>query len=140
MKVSHFTPMFVENVPASVQEGVLYISMEYATAIHRCACGCGIEVVTPITPTDWKLTYDGSVSLHPSIGNWSFPCRSHYWIRNNRVRWAESWTDEEVQRNREVDALRKQEHYAQIAPKGNLTDRHTQRDTLWTRIKGWFYR
>ncbi|WP_353963011.1 DUF6527 family protein [Streptomyces sp. NBC_00365] len=38
------------------------------------SCGCGRKVVTPLAPQEWKLTLDGvSVSLHPSIGNWSFP-------------------------------------------------------------------
>jgi hypothetical protein len=41
---------------------------------------------SPLSPTDWKLTFDGvSVSLHPSDGNWSFPCRSHYRIEYNRA-------------------------------------------------------
>jgi hypothetical protein len=35
----------------------------------------------PISPADWQLAYDGdTVSLTPSIGNWGFPRRSHYWI------------------------------------------------------------
>jgi hypothetical protein len=52
----------------------------------KCACGCGKEVVTPLSATDWKLIFDGkTVSLDPSIGNWGFPCRSHYWVRNNRM-------------------------------------------------------
>jgi hypothetical protein len=47
----------------------------------KCCCGCGHEVVTPFSPTDWKLTFDCvSVSLYPSIGNWSPPCRAHYFI------------------------------------------------------------
>ena len=77
---------FVDAVPATRQEGKLYISIKYRTAIHSCFCGCGMKVVTPIRPTGWRLTYDGdAVSLHPSIGNWSFKCRSHYWIENNRA-------------------------------------------------------
>ena len=28
------------------------------------------------------------MSLVPSIGNWSLPCQSHYWITDNRVRFA----------------------------------------------------
>jgi hypothetical protein len=69
---------FVASIPDRLAEHTLYVSMEYATVAHQCCCGCGLEVVTPLSPTDWKLTYDGvSVSLHPSIGNWSFPCRSH---------------------------------------------------------------
>src|SRR5712664_1055270 len=85
MKLSH---NFVRSVPEALEQGVLYVSIEYATAIHRCCCGCGKEVVTPLSPRDWKLTFDGeTVSLHPSIGNWSFPCRSHYWIKQDRVEW-----------------------------------------------------
>jgi hypothetical protein len=79
---------FVEYVPEfeQVQEGVLYISMPYATAVHKCMCGCGMEVVTPLSPKDWKLTFDGKVvTLAPSIGNWKFKCRSHYWIKKNVV-------------------------------------------------------
>lgn len=80
---------FVEFMPSELQEGVLYVSIQYATAIHTCACGCGNKVVTPISPGDWQLLFDGnSVSLTPSIGNWQFPCRSHYWITSNKVCWA----------------------------------------------------
>jgi hypothetical protein len=47
----------------------------------------------PLKPADWQLTFDGkTVSFHPSIGNWNFPCRSHYWIRNNRAGWDEDWS------------------------------------------------
>jgi hypothetical protein len=86
---------FVELMPKEIEDGVLYISMEYATAIHLCACGCGNKVVTPLSPKDWKLTFDGdSISLSPSIGNWNFDCKSHYWIKNNNVRWDNSWPNE----------------------------------------------
>ena len=70
-------PKFVEFIPKDLEDGIIYISMEYATATHKCVCGCGLRVVTPFSPTDWTLIYDGkSVSLDPSIGNWSFPCGS----------------------------------------------------------------
>ena len=73
---------FVEYVPSVLDDGILYISMEYRTAVHLCVCGCGNKIVTPITPTDWQLTFDGkSVSLSPSIGNWNFECKSHYFIK-----------------------------------------------------------
>jgi len=86
------THKFVKSVPETLEDGVLYVSVEYATVIHRCCCGCGQEVVTPLSPNDWELTFDGkSISLSPSIGNWSFKCQSHYWIRNNRVEWAPKW-------------------------------------------------
>ena len=57
---------FVEIIPDAVEDGVLYISLKYCTAIHKFVCGCGNEVVTPISPTDWKLIFDGkTVSLSP---------------------------------------------------------------------------
>ena len=99
---------FVEFVPDVVEEGKLYISIEYATVVHKCCCGCGKEVVTPLSPADWKLIFDGkTISLDPSIGNWSFPCRSHYWIRNNRVRWAENWPQSLIDANREQQCDRR---------------------------------
>lgn len=89
MTHSHLRHEFVTSVPNELEHAVLYVSMPYATAIHLCACGCGAEVVTPISPSDWQLQYDGeSVTLTPSIGNWRLPCRSHYWIRRNRIIWA----------------------------------------------------
>jgi len=95
---------FVEHIPEELEEGVLYVSITYATAAHKCACGCGREVITPFTPTDWKMTFDGeTMSLAPSIGNWNFECQSHYWIRRGRVRWAPRWSREEIDRGRARD-------------------------------------
>jgi hypothetical protein len=103
---------FVEFIPSTRKDGVIYVSIKYATAVHNCCCGCGNKVVTPISPTDWKLTYDGeTISLYPSVGNWSFGCRSHYWITNNRIRWASSWTNEQIQQGKARDQEVKQEYY-----------------------------
>jgi len=99
---------FVEYIPTALEEGTLYISIAFATAVHRCFCGCRQEVVTPITPTDWSLIFDGeSVSLEPSIGNWGFDCQSHYWIRRNRVIWAGRWTAQQIAEGRALDRSRK---------------------------------
>ena len=87
-----FRVVFVDYMPSLIDEGVLYVSMLNHTAIHLCACGCGEKVVTPIAPNRWFLTYDGeTISLNPSIGNWSFVCKSHYFIQNNRVLWCEKF-------------------------------------------------
>jgi hypothetical protein len=95
---------FVDNIPENLLEGEIYISIKFATAIHKCCCGCGHEVVTPLSPTDWKLIFDGvSISLHPSIGNWDFDCRSHYWIKKNRVRWASNMTNDEIKQIKNWD-------------------------------------
>ena len=80
---------FVESAPEALDDGVLYVSIPYSTALHLCPCGCGSEIVTPISRQGWTLAFDGeSISLHPSIGNWNYPCRSHYWIRRDRIEWA----------------------------------------------------
>ena len=103
---------FVEIIPDAVEDGVLYISLKYCTAIHKCVCGCGNEVVTPISPTDWKLIFDGkTVSLSPSIGNWSFNCQSHYWIKRNKIVYAREWDKEEIQFGRTNDEKRKAKYY-----------------------------
>lgn len=92
---------FVEFVPKELREGILYVSMQYKTVVHKCVCGCGNKVVTPITPKDWKLTYDGkTITLYPSIGNWNFPCQSHYYIIENEVRYVRKWSIKEIKSNR----------------------------------------
>ncbi|MFV0453908.1 MAG: DUF6527 family protein [Pseudomonas sp.] len=89
MKVGSFRHEFMDYLPEELSEGTLYISLPHRTVAHLCACGCRREVVTPLAPTEWGLYFDGvNVSLHPSIGNWNFACRSHYFIRNSQVRWA----------------------------------------------------
>lgn len=103
---------FVEFIPDTLEDGVLYVSITYSTAAHCCCCGCGKEVVTPIAPTDWQLTFDGeSVSLHPSIGNWSFPCQSHYWIKRNAIRWASTLSRHEIAAGRAHDRFAKQRYF-----------------------------
>src|SRR5574341_179498 len=103
-RILRLYPKFVKAFPEVLEQGVLYVSVEYATVAHSCCCGCGSRVITPLSPKDWKMTYDGeSVSLTPSIGNWSYPCQSHYWIRDNGVVWARHWSREEVREAREAE-------------------------------------
>jgi hypothetical protein len=124
---SHLGHEFVEFIPAELAEGILYISIPYATAAHLCACGCGRKVVTPFTATDWRLIYDGdSVSLRPSVGNWSFPCRSHYVISKNRIRWAEDWSKEKIEKNRSCDRRAKSRRFNELEPPGPLDDAPAQ--------------
>lgn len=112
---------FVEFIPDELKQGTIYVSIRFATASHLCLCGCGNKVVTPIRPTDWTLIFDGkAISLDPSIGNWSFPCQSHYWIRKNRVQWAPRWSREQIQSGRLGDSYTKQSYFegAQAAGEG----------------------
>jgi len=112
-------PRFVEDIPVTLDEGVLYISMRYRTALHKCVCGCGNEVVTPFSPTDWELRFYGdTVSLSPSIGNWNFDCQSHYWIVKNQVRHSGKWNDWQINNGRLRDRERKEAYFA----KDSLSD------------------
>ena len=88
-RLDELTPEFVDEIPAAPEHGKLYLSCRYRAAVHLCACGCGAKISTPFHPTGWRLSYDGeSVSLSPSVGNWSEKCQSHYVIRGSRVVWA----------------------------------------------------
>jgi len=116
MRYQRLEHRFVDRVPRQLEPGVLYISLQHGTAIHSCCCGCGEEVVTPLTPTDWRMTYDGeTVSLQPSIGNWQLECRSHYVINRGRVVEAGSWTQKQVLAEQARDKRAKAAHYGTAA-------------------------
>lgn len=114
---------FVEFIPEVLEDGILYITIEYCTAIHKCVCGCGNEVVTPISPTDWQLTFDGkSVSLSPSIGNWNFECKSHYWIVNNKIKFAGKWHNWEIDSGRIDDSENKKTYFKKRRQLGKFSE------------------
>lgn len=88
MRINEITPIFVDRIPPEIEEGILYISPECNAIIHKCACGCGKIVSTPTDENGWSLTYkDSCVSLVPSIGNYSYKCKSHYFITKNKIIW-----------------------------------------------------
>ena len=138
MKLRH---EFVDHIPEQLDDDVLYVSIRFGTMVHRCACGCGEEVVTPLGPAEWRLTYDGrTVSLTPSIGNWSFPCRSHYWIDEGIVRWARGFSEAEVALVRQEARTRRDGYYeterAEVI--GKVPRRDAQRGSrrsIWERIR-----
>lgn len=108
-KISH---EFVEYIPKEKSEGVIYISITHGTAVHSCFCGCGLKVVTPLSPVGWQLIYDGeTVSLYPSVGNWNFPCRSHYWVTRDRIVSAPNMRPHEIERNRGRDRAAREAHF-----------------------------
>lgn len=112
---------FVENIPDEVEEEILYVSIPYETVIHKCCCGCGKEVVTPLSPTDWSLIFNGeAISLKPSIGNWSFECRSHYWIKKNKVVWGETFSSFKIEIVRNRDNVDKQDYFGQDKKKEEM--------------------
>ena len=90
MGLTKFTLSVVRRVPEQLEYGVLYVCFECNVVIHLCACGCGEKVVLPLSPSCWSIKYDGeSVSMRPSVGNFQMPCRSHYWIRQNKILWVD---------------------------------------------------
>lgn len=107
-----FRHKFVELMPPIIEEGIIYISIEYCTSSHKCPCGCGNRIVTPLTPINWRLIFDGdTVSLEPSVGNWSYPCESHYWITNNEIVWAEKWSKNKIKKSRQEKLDREDEYF-----------------------------
>jgi hypothetical protein len=140
---------FVDLIPDELAEGTVYVSIPYATVVHKCCCGCGNEVVTPLGHTDWQLVFDGeSISLTPSIGNWSLPCQSHYWIRWNRVKWAPRWTAAQIGATRAADRAAKEEYFAArsgLTTEGQVPERRRiglsrLLKGVWTRLGRWTVR
>ena len=128
MTISH---KFVDQIPCQLDDNVIYISFKYSTAVHKCFCGCQEEVVTPLSPTDWKLIFDGkTVSITPSIGNWGYKCRSHYWIKNDKVIWAGNLSEPEITNARQQDHSNKENYYS----------RYKEKTNLWDKLKKWLSR
>lgn len=115
------THKFVNQIPEILEDNVIYVSIPFETVIHKCCCGCGREVVTPLSPKDWSLTFDGeTITLNPSIGNWNFKCKSHYFIRNNRVVWARQYNRFEINENKELDFEQRQAYYTKKIEENEL--------------------
>ena len=86
-------------MPKDLQAGVLYVSEEFFTAAHLCACGCGTKIRTPLGPTEWSVEEDPQgPTLWPSVGNWQQACRSHYWFHNGEVVWGDAWSPAQIAR------------------------------------------
>jgi len=131
MKNNNLDHEFVEFIPDDLRAGTIYISMQFATAVHKCCCGCGNEVVTPFSPTDWKLIFNGvSVSLTPSIGNWNFKCRSHYWIREGQIVWVADMSAEQITAGRNLDQLAKTKQFK--------PDDSSLIKNVWGAIQNWW--
>jgi len=134
--------VFVDTLPDVLEEGVLYVCMQYATSAHHCFCGCGREVVTPIHPTKWKITYDGvNVSLYPSVGSWSLPCQSHYWLQEGTVSWAEPFNAQEIARVRKRDGEAQDKYFAKVdpplMPKTSPAVHTPKRPGFWKKASDW---
>ncbi len=155
MRVQKLEHRFVRSVPRELEPGILYVSMDYGTAVHSCCCGCGEQIVTPFSPTAWKMLYDGeSVSLTPSVGNWQLACRSHYVISQGRVIEAGNWSKAQVEAEHLRDKKAKARFYhdktvtesvpdirphtpATVVSKPTLHEQHTE--GFWSSIASWLF-
>jgi len=114
----------VRTMPAQLEPGVLYVSEEFETAAHLCACGCGSKVRTPLGPTEWTFSDDvEGPSLTPSVGNWQRPCQTHYWIDRGEIEWSTQWNLAQIAAGRALEDRRRDAYY-----------RSLQRPTLWQRF------
>ena len=127
MRLRALEPAFVTYVPQRLEPGKLYVSLEYSTAVHLCACGCGEKVRTQLGPLGWRFTNQrAGPSLYPSIGNWQKPCRSHYFIKGGRIVWAATMSEAEVLHGRQQE-MRRRDDFIRAINHG-----------WWGRIKDWF--
>lgn len=131
MRRKTITPEFVGSAPRELRDGVIYISDRFRTALHKCCCGCGREVVTPLNPAGWSYVQEGeTVTFKPSIGNWSFPCKSHYLIIRNQIVWAETMSARQIARVKARDA-RDQEEYIRRCNQAKLAEFKLRSSSSW---------
>jgi Family of unknown function (DUF6527) len=117
----------VRTMPAQLEPGVLYVSEEFETAAHLCACGCGSKVRTPLGPTEWTFTnHPAGPSLVPSVGNWQRPCQSHYVIQRGAIEWSNQWTPKQIASGRAAEVKRRDAHYSSLP-----------RAAWWKRVWNW---
>lgn len=113
--MNRITLQRVKYLPRELAPGILYVSEEFAVAGHLCACGCGDKVITPLGVAEWKfMERKGRPTLHPSIGNWQLPCRSHYVIAEGQIHWGDQWSDAQVAEGRRAEERRRQAYYASV--------------------------
>jgi hypothetical protein len=96
------------------------------------------EVVTPLNPAKWDLSEhpDGSVTLSPSIGNWGFPCKSHYLVIRNRVHWAAAFSAGQIARVQARDR-RAVEEFGRAAQPRFIETLQASWAALMKAIKNW---
>lgn len=133
MKLSKLTLKRVEYMPKQLEPGILYVSEQFGTAAHLCACGCGEKIRTPLGPTEWSVKESaGGPSVGPSVGNWQKACRSHYVIHDGQVVWYDQWTQEQIAAGRLGEQQRRRAYYEAMYSKKSLWQR------FWQWIKSLF--
>lgn len=99
-RIDEIKPVLVMELPKSVNDmkpGILYLKHNNDgtyESFHLCPCGCGEPVYLQYGGKGWDLKFSSvgaeglsSVTINPSIGCFDIPCKSHYFIRNNKIVW-----------------------------------------------------
>ena len=96
-RVQHLDEPIYAMLPdePSLEDGVLYVVDAPHYVEYNCPCGCGNVVMIPYYTSEpekgdygWGLTeQEGKISLYPSVFSTAWPCKSHYFIRDNRIVW-----------------------------------------------------
>lgn len=108
----------VTSFPDNFEPDCLYFSEEYEIAGHFCPCGCESKIITPINSSEWSLSVtEDKPTLHPSLGNWELPCKSHYWIKNGNIIWAGAWSKHEIEEGRIDEEIRRKQYYSELNDK-----------------------
>lgn len=90
MRLDTLKPEFVELIPDTIEHGILYISEKHGHVTFICPCGCGKTGISlkPVWDDGWDMTKNGDmVTFSPSILQRG-GCKSHYFIRENKIIWA----------------------------------------------------
>lgn len=125
-RINEVTYEMVDLLPGVLADGVVYVSLEHRTIVHKCLCGCGERVVLNLSPAGWEVTLDGeTISLCPSVSSGSLDCNSHYWIRKNKVDWSSPLSAIETKRAQVSGRTEVVEHF-----------RTPVKKTLWQRVSG----
>lgn len=98
-RIDEIKPVLVMELPKSVNDmkhGILYLKHnedDTYESFHLCPCGCGEPVYLLYGGKGWNITLSingrglKSVTISPSVGCFDFPCKSHYFIRENKIIW-----------------------------------------------------
>lgn len=134
MKIDTLHCVVTEYIPEVIKDGVLYYAPSFNVAIHNCCCGCKSEVVTTISPAEWSIDIiNGKPTLYPSIGNWSYRCKSHYWIRDGKIVWSGNMSESEIARSRNFRKLAQE----RMSSERNVNSRVETRPRMYQKFVNW---
>lgn len=86
--------IYDKTFKSTLTPGELMLGQDKDIIQFLCPCGCGKEIY--LTSKEWCdvrgknwsiLEKDGKVTLWPSVNATGFECKSHFWIKDNKVVW-----------------------------------------------------